>query len=139
VITTFSEFAQTLSDALVKANWTYTLFEGKPHWTHQSGLEVILAAGHSVHLHQGEDRTTLTTRKHNAVRAAQDVAEQVAGHLRRLTVRTRVCSWCHHANEAEKPGPMKCHYCGHRCDVSRINCDCLVCKALANEAYPRKE
>lgn len=38
----------------------------------------------------------------------------------------RTCSWCHELNDVSR-GPTTCRGCGHRADLSRLECDCSQC------------
>jgi len=37
------------------------------------------------------------------------------------------CSWCHEPNPADQ---KYCSNCGHRADLPRVKCDCLMCSRI---------
>ena len=44
----------------------------------------------------------------------------------------RTCSWCHEINPSalRRRASPRCHNCGHRADVPRMDCDCSRCKPM---------
>jgi hypothetical protein len=48
-------------------------------------------------------------------------------------MRTRqTCSWCHELVDVTG-APTLCPNCGHRADVSRLDCDCPACRREDND------
>lgn len=81
-------FVRSLSTLLVRAGWTYTLVAGEPRWTHdRSGAAVTLDSGRHVWLCLPGRRPRLVgSRRLDAGRAAEDVAEQVCVEAARVSM-----------------------------------------------------
>jgi len=46
---------------------------------------------------------------------------------------TFTCSWCHEDNEWTGR-PLFCWNCGHRADLARMYCNCVVCREERHRA-----
>jgi hypothetical protein len=65
-----------------------------------------------------------------------ELATQVADLQRRRKTTLRTCSWCHEPGDVTA-GPAHCKKCGHRADLSRLECDCPQCRPASAENLPR--
>jgi hypothetical protein len=50
---------------------------------------------------------------------------------------TMTCSWCGEGNEY-LVRPLYCWNCGHRADLARTVCDCIVCRERRHKQEERE-
>lgn len=51
----------------------------------------------------------------------------------------KTCLWCRTDNQLPREGKPYCMACGHRADLSRMECDCHSCTRMAAEALTHRQ